>query len=193
MANKIYLDKYYTPIDLAINCINKTINIIGKKNISEIIEPSAGNGSFSLNIEGCLAYDIEPQHETILKQDFLKLKLSYKKNRLVIGNPPFGEKMYMAKLFFKKSAQIADYIAFILPISQLNNQNSLYHFDLIYSEDLGIIKYSDRELHCCFNIYKRPASNLNKQKREKLNSIKIYRQDSKRYNLIDNYDLRLHH
>ena len=27
--------------------------------------------------------------------------------------------------------------------------------------DLGIVKYSDRKLHCCFNIYQRPKNGLN--------------------------------
>jgi predicted RNA methylase len=67
---KINLDKYYTPVELAKYCIDKTYEIIGKENITEIIEPSAGNGSFSLQIPNCIAYDIEPEHESIIKQDF---------------------------------------------------------------------------------------------------------------------------
>ena len=43
-----------------------------------------------------------------------------------------------------------------LPISQYKNPISLYKFDLIYSEDLGMREYSGINLHCCFNIYKRP-------------------------------------
>lgn len=37
---KIENDKYYTPIDLANYCWDKTLEIIGEENISEIIEPS---------------------------------------------------------------------------------------------------------------------------------------------------------
>ena len=44
--------------------------IIGKENITEVIEPSAGCGNFSLQISNCMAYDIEPEHEGIIKQDF---------------------------------------------------------------------------------------------------------------------------
>lgn len=189
---KINNDKYYTPVELAKYCINKTINAIGKENISEFLEPSAGNGSFSKNIPNCIAYDIEPEHEDIIKQDFLELTVDYKIDRLIIGNPPFGEHMSLAQKFYKKAINIADYIAFILPISQLNNQNSLYEFDLIYSEDLGTHVYTDRELHCCFNIYKRPKGNkINKKKRDKLKDITIIRQDSKKYNTTNEYDLRL--
>lgn len=187
---KIELDKYYTPVNLAKYCIDKTFEIIGKENITDIIEPSAGNGSFSNQLE-CVAYDIEPEHKSIIKQDYLKLELEYKKGRLIIGNPPFGRCMNLAQKFYKKSIQVGDYIAFILPISCLNNTQSLFEFDLIYSEDLGEHNYSNRQLHCCFNIYKRPINGLNKQKRIKLKDVKIIRKDSKQYNEIIDYDIRM--
>ena len=187
---KIELDKYYTPVNLAKYCIDKTFEIIGKENITDIIEPSAGNGSFSNQLE-CVAYDIEPEHKSIIKQDYLKLELEYKKGRLIIGNPPYGRCMNLAQKFYKKSIQIGDYIAFILPISCSNNTQSLFEFDLIYSEDLGEHNYSNRQLHCCFNIYKRPINGLNKQKRIKLKDVKIIRQDSKQYNEIIDYDIRM--
>lgn len=187
---KIELDKYYTLVNLAKYCIDKTFEIIGKENITDIIEPSAGNGSFSNQLK-CVAYDIEPEHKSIIKQDYLKLELEYKKGRLIIGNPPYGRCMNLAQKFYKKSIQIGDYIAFILPISCLNNTQSLFEFDLIYSEDLGEHNYSNRQLHCCFNIYKRPINGLNKQKRIKLKDVKIIRQDSKQYNEIIDYDIRM--
>lgn len=165
--NRIINDKYYTPLHIARHCIEKTYELLGEESINEIIEPSAGNGSFSNQIEDCTAYDIKPECESIVKQDYLSLDTVYKKGRLIIGNPPFGSRMNLAQKFFKKSVEIADYIAFILPISQLNNTNSLYEFDLIHSEDLGKQMYTDRELHCCFNIYKRPKNGLNKQKKSK--------------------------
>lgn len=174
-------------------CIDKTYEIIGEENISEVIEPSAGNGSFSLQIPSlCWAYDLEPEHEAIIKQDYLELDVAYLRGRLIIGNPPYGSRMNMAQKFFKKSVELGDYIAFILPISQLNNTNSLYEFDLIHSEDLGLQTYTDRELHCCFNIYRRPSGGkLNKRKTNKLKDITIIRQDSKKYDSIEDYDVRM--
>lgn len=44
---KIQNDKYYTPIELANKCIDTVLEIIGYDNISEVIEPSIGNGSFT--------------------------------------------------------------------------------------------------------------------------------------------------
>lgn len=187
---RIELDKYYTPTDLARYCIEKTFEIVGEGNITDIIEPSAGNGSFS-NQLNCIAYDIEPEHDSIIRQDYLKLDIDYKQGRLIIGNPPYGRTMDLAKKFYKKSIQLGDYIAFILPISQLNNTQTLFEFDLIYSKDLGELEYSKHKLHCCFNVYKRPNSGLNKQKRVKLKDIKIVREDTKYYDEITNYDVRM--
>ena len=173
-------------------CIDKTYEIIGQDNISEIIEPSAGNGSFS-NQLNCIAYDIEPENNEIIKQDYLTLGLEYKKGRLIISNPPFGRNLTLATKFFKKAIKECDYIAFILPIGQLNNSTSLYEFDLIHSEDLGLKHYTDRDLHCCFNIYKRPTDGLNKKKNNKLKDIDIkeYRKSRNQHIPKDfNYDIR---
>lgn len=170
---KIDNDKYYTPIDLAKYCINRTFEIIGRENITEIIEPSAGNGSFSNQLD-CIAYDLYPEDDKIIKQDFLELDLSYKKGRLIIGNPPYGRVNNLAMAFYKKSITLGDYIAFILPISQLDNNIKMYEFDFIYSEDLGVRSYSGKMVHCCFNIYKRPINGvLNHKPNYKLRDIEI--------------------
>jgi len=168
---KINLDKYYTPVELAKSCIEKTFEVIGRENITDIIEPSAGNGSFSLQLPNCTAYDIAPEHKSIIKQDFLKLELPYKKGRLVVGNPPFGKGTALSNRFVRKGFEIADYIAFILPIVQMNNLQEIYQFDLINSYDIGVIKYSGVQVHCCFNIYKRPFILNSKVTQYKLNDI----------------------
>ena len=155
-------DKYYIPIGLANYCWDKVFEIIGEENISEIIEPSVGDGSFLHHKEYCphFACDIEPKCQSdftqIFKANYLEQDIKYLWGRLVIGHPPYGRSLSLAQKFFKKSVEIADYIAFILPISQLNNTQFMYEFDLIHSEDLGKHVYTDRKLHCCFNIYKRP-------------------------------------
>lgn len=97
---KIINDKYYTPEHIVDKCLETLYNTIDKKFITEIIEPSAGNGAFSNKIQNCIAYDIEPENKNIIKQDFLNLDIEYKKGRLIIGNPPFGEKNIMAVKFF---------------------------------------------------------------------------------------------
>lgn len=190
--SRIKNDKYYTSTKLAKYCIDKTFEIINTDNISEIVEPSAGQGSFSSQIPNCIAYDIEPEAEGVVEQDFLTMDLGYKKGRVFIGNPPFGDRMNLAQKFFRKCIEEGDYVAFILPISQLWNENSLYQFDLIHSEDLGKQIYSDRKLHCCFNIYKRPENGeLKPKKKDILRDVTIIRQDSTRYKKEKEYDLRM--
>lgn len=196
---KLVLDKYYTPVELANHCIDKVLDMIGENNISEVIEPSIGNGSFTHHKTMLVhfGYDIAPECNNIYSDtkvitgDFLEQDIKYLEGRLIIGNPPYGRTMYLAQKFFKKAIQIGDYVAFILPISQLNNTSSLYEFDLVYSEDLGVQNYSGRKLHCCFNIYRRPVnSDFNNRQRNKLKSIKIYRQDKADYKLLP-YDIRM--
>tara|TARA_R110000822_G_scaffold253046_1_gene379614 strand:- start:8 stop:793 length:786 start_codon:yes stop_codon:yes gene_type:complete len=169
---KIDLDKYYTNEGIVNHCI-KVVAELGI-NYTEVIEPSAGDGAFSLKIPNCIAYDIAPEHESVIEQDFLKLELPYKENRLIIGNPPFGSRNSLSVKFFKHSVDMCDYIAFILPVSQYNNNQQMYEFDLIHSEVLPLIEFSGRKLLCCFNIYKRPENGLNKTKiNYKLNDVTI--------------------
>lgn len=156
MSKKINLDKYYTPKEISKHCID-TFNSLNLET-SEIIEPSAGDGSFSLQIPNSIAYDIEPEHDSIIKQDFLELKLPYKEGRLFIGNPPFGTRNTLSVKFFKNACTMGDYIAFVLPVSQFKNNQQMYEFDLIHSEILPIIEFSGVKLECCFNIYRRPES-----------------------------------
>ena len=191
-STKLHLDKYYTSTTLAKYCIDKVYSIIGKENISEYIEPSAVGGVFLDYLPtNTKAYDIEPEDDRIIKQNYLELDVPYKENRCIIGNPPYGARNTLSVQFFKKSIQIADYIAFILPISQLNNIQQMYEFDLIHSEDLGEREYTGKKVHCCFNIYKRPYNNiLNKKPKNKLLDVEIIEVRLKN-KVVKDYDLRI--
>ena len=196
-SSKLNLDQYYTDIKDSKYCIDKTLKILSDKGfvVSDFLEPSAGTGSFSDYLiqlyENVVSIDIEPKREYIIEQDYLKYDIGYKQNRLIIGNPPFGSKMSLAQNFYKKSILIGDYISFLLPISQLDNNQSLFEFDLLYSEDMGEMIFSgERKVHCCFNIYVRPINGLNKKISTKLNDITISRQDSKNYTDFD-FDIRM--
>ena len=76
-----------------------------------------------------IAPEISNECYNIITADYIEMPIDYKKGRLVIGNPPYGSRMLLAQRFFKKSVMIADYIAFILPISQYKNTSSLFEFD----------------------------------------------------------------
>ena len=195
-SNKIPLDKYYTTPELAEYVVLKTKEIIGEENISQYIESSAGAGVFLDYLDKpYLAYDIEPEDSRIIKQNYLEVDIEYSNGRCTIGNPPFGERNNLVKQFYNKSIEVSDYVSFILPIKFYNNSDTLYKFDLIYSEDLGLREYSGINLHCCFNIYKRPTNGkLNKKPNYKLESVNIISSDPRqkiKYDDIVEYDLRM--
>ena len=197
-SNKLYLDKYYTSYTDMKYCVDKACNILKENGyiISEFLEPSAGAGVFSDYLSSIsdldvIAIDIEPEGKSIIRADFLEYNIEYASGRCIIGNPPYGNRLGLANKFFKKSIEIADYIIFILPISQLNNTQTFYQFDLIYSENLGELVFSgNRKVNCCLNIYVRPKYGLNKKTSNKLKDVEIVRQDSKRYKDFE-YDIRM--
>lgn len=191
---KIDLDKYYTPSDLAEYCVKKTKEIIGEENITEWLEPSAGAGVFLPYLDNnYLAFDIEPEAENIEQKNYLELDLPYFKGRCVIGNPPFGTRNTLSVKFYKNSLKCGDYIAFILPISQYKNNQQMYEFDLVHSEELPLVEYCGVKLLCCFNIYKRPNNGLNKKAiNYKLNDVFVgeYRRGGS-YKKPDKFDFAM--
>lgn len=180
---KLHNDKYYTSPELAKYCVEKTKEIIGKENITEYVEPSAGSGVFLEYFDKpYFAFDIEPEDKRVKKADWLDVKLNYKKGRCIIGNPPFGNRNILATKFYKHSIDCCDYISFILPISQYDNNQKMYEFDLIYTENLGIRDYSGIPLHCAFNIYKRNKNGVKQKPIDyTLSDVKVieYRRGSK--------------
>ena len=161
---KIDNDKYYTSDEVVERCWEILKETINMNEVSEIIESSAGAGAWMEKIKESRieykAYDILPEHPEVEEADFLELDLDYKRHRLIGFNPPFGRSNNLSRKFYNKAVGVADYIAFIQPISQLNNTNSMYHFDLIKSVDLGKTLYTDRMLHTCFNVYRRPLKSI---------------------------------
>lgn len=161
-------DKYYTPDWLVKHTIKKAIEIIGKENITEVVEPSAGDGAFidqlKLFFNGITYrfYDLYPEHPEVIEQDYKKVRLSYKKGRLTIGNPPFGTSSCLWKAFCKKAATNSDYIAFISPASQYNSNYYFKEGVLVYSELLNDVEYrgsekengKNQKVRTCLNIYK---------------------------------------
>lgn len=196
-CNKLDLDQYYTSYEDMEYCVNKSWDVIKDLGygVSEFLEPSAGEGVFSnyLATSGLdvIAIDIEPKGKDIIKADFLTYDLEYKEGRFIIGNPPYGARLNLAQKFYKRAIELGDYIAFILPISQLNNTQFLYEFDLVHSEDLGKLIFSNKKkIHCCLNVYVRPKNGLNKKIPTKLKDITIIRQDKQGYEDIE-FDIRM--
>lgn len=163
------VDKFYTQIQVAKECIDLVPNI---DSYDVIIEPSAGCGSFSSQLN-CVAYDIEPEGEGILELDWLTTKPVNGNHILVIGNPPFGSRASLAKAFIRHSQMIgAETIAFILPdtFSKLSNQSlSLFPKDwkLIVEHKLSnsnfTIQNSTKPYYvpCTFYVWTKRESDIN--------------------------------
>jgi hypothetical protein len=137
-GQKDLFDKFYTKPEIAKLFIDK----VGLSNYTTIIEPSAGNGSFSKLIENCIALDLKPEAAGIKEQDWLQYVHPTKtpdEKILVIGNPPFGQQNNLAIAFINHAAKFADRVAFILPISfkkeSVQNRIDL-SMRLVYEEDL---------------------------------------------------------
>lgn len=82
------------------------------------IEPSAGSGAFLNALTSYFssvdAFDIEPKHTSVIKQDFLTWEMAVARDRssvICCGNPPFS----ITKKFLQKCATISDHIVMILP------------------------------------------------------------------------------
>lgn len=177
--NKNGLDQFYTNSDTAEKCMNilkEHIDI----NIYDIhLEPSAGSGSFYklLNPNKRLGLDIEPKYEGIIKMNYFDFIPDENKSYLVIGNPPFGKVSSLAVKFFNKSAEFAEYVAFIIPrtFKRVSIQNKLnLNYELVYNEDLPIKPCCFTPpmiAKCCFQIWKK---NPNK-KREIMKYDKIHK------------------
>ena len=162
------IDKYYTKLNVVEECIKlikKHINIL-KDDL--IIEPSAGNGSFIENIKllsnNYKFYDLKPEHDEVLKQDFLKLNfmdLKEKFNNIhIIGNPPFGRQASIAIKFIKKCCLISNTISFILPKSfKKDSMKKSFekHYHLICEVDLlensFLVNDIETDVPCIFQIW----------------------------------------
>lgn len=152
-------DKFYTNPNVAA----RLLQILPISNYKTIIEPSAGNGSFSKLLPNCIALDIAPEAADIIQQDFLTYSPPPDCGPiLVIGNPPFGEQSKMAIEFFKHAAEFANTIAFILPRSfkKISIQNKLpLNFWLAHEIEVPKNSFTLNEqpydVPCVFQIWKK--------------------------------------
>ena len=162
------IDKYYTKPNVVNQCIDliKTHITITKDDL--IIEPSAGGGAFITSIKQLTNYfkfyDLEPEHNDIIQQNFLdfdytQLKKDYKKIH-IIGNPPFGRQSSLAIKFIKKCCQFASSISFILPKSFkkdsmkkrfTNNYHLIHEIDLI--DNSFLVNGIESNVPCVFQIW----------------------------------------
>lgn len=167
--NRNIIDKFYTKPGIVQKYINTALSYID--NTELIIEPSAGNGVWlkTLKRYNFIGYDIEPEDETVIKQNFLELDLNiYNENIHFIGNPPFGRQSSMARKFIKHicSYKQSKTIAFILPKSfKKHSYQKAFplRYHLVYQEDVEknafLINDTPYDVPCVFQIWKQKDIN----------------------------------
>ena len=119
------MDQFYTQRQVAAECWGNLVPVLRDLGLDEgafFLEPSAGDGAFYdlLPPGQRVGFDIAPHHPDIVRRDFLRdddalLKIP-DSNLVVVGNPPFGKRGKLAVDFFRRAAQEADTIAFIVPV-----------------------------------------------------------------------------
>lgn len=191
--NRNTIDKYYTKkqaVDLCIELIKHHITIT-KADLA--IEPSAGNGSFINSIktltDHCLFYDIEPEHNDIIRQDFLALDMAPLQVKYqtihFIGNPPFGRQSSSAIKFIKKCCQFsAASISFILPKSfkkESMQQSFTSNYHLIHQTDLPansfLVNGKEYDVPCVFQIWKSMTEPRNKPIKPETSEFKFVKKE----------------
>ncbi len=119
------LNPFYTKQEVAELCweyLSETLSSVNQT-VDDMffVEPSAGTGAFynCLPPHRRFGIDILPKCENIITRNFFTLtELPYApKDTAIVGNPPFGKRGKMAIAFFNHAAELADIIAFILPVN----------------------------------------------------------------------------
>ena len=162
----IKLERFYTHPETARYCVDKLKGLPWFRSATEFIEPTAGSGVWLKVLPPhtpTLAYDLDPRHPLVKKQDYLNLNLGYKKGRVAIGNPPFGRRGKLAKQFINKLADECDYICFLLPLSFVKStvQSDINpYLHLVYEEVMGSQKFSGPDagtggVSCVFQVWKK--------------------------------------
>jgi len=175
------IDKYYTAEFAVDLCLSHIQTYIQTSETDLIIEPSAGNGAFIPGIKAITNhyefYDLEPENEEIIKQDYLcydyvRVRNKYEKIH-IIGNPPFGRQSSFAIKFIKKSCEFCNSISFILPKSfkkESLRKTFPANFHLLFETDLPdksfLVQGIEHNVPCIFQIWEK--KDYNREVTEKL-------------------------
>lgn len=120
MKRTVRGEQYFTPADVARDCVAFVAERFPLEEFSLIVEPSAGEGTFfdQLPPSSRIGLDIEPRHPGLVKADYLQWCAKPTTGPvLTIGNPPFGQRAALAFEFLNKACSYSDVVAFILPRS----------------------------------------------------------------------------
>ncbi len=180
-------DQFFTPEHITKHCWSVFKDKVDIKTDDYIfIEPSAGDGAFlKILPTNTIALDIEPRHESIVKQDYLLWNPDdMSKKYIVFGNPPFGLRGHVALNFIRHSANFADYVCFILPqLFESDGKGSprkrVEGYNLIHSEKISALFYTPEntnvDVNGVFQIWSKFTTNVDyKISQPNQDNIKVY-------------------
>jgi len=98
-------------------------------------------------------------------------EMEYKKGRVFVGNPPFGNASSLFKRFRNGAMEKGDWAVYIGPASHWNMKWGLKGMELVYSEHLGGVEYrglENKKVNTCINVYRRISGNIVDRRMEML-------------------------
>lgn len=157
IKQKDEFDRFYTKKDVALSCYNTVLNYVSDDDV--IIEPSAGDGSFSDIIrEPSISYDICPKKNNIIKKNWFDVEVP--ENSVILGNPPYGNRNNLSKKFISHSVDKAKCIAFILPmvykketLQSVFPKNWCLVEEFILPNDSFLLNGEDYHVPCVFQVW----------------------------------------
>lgn len=119
------LDQFFTTDEVAQKCYDEMLEFLASKGENadkfHFVEPSAGSGAFYdlMPPSRRTGIDIMPTRSDFVRNDFLTWTPTEFTDRrhLVVGNPPFGYRAWLALAFVNHAAKFADYVGMILPMA----------------------------------------------------------------------------
>lgn len=170
------LDQYFTRPEIAKACYQSLLDFMRLDGANaeqyQFIEPSAGTGAFY----DCLPHgrrtgvDIYPFRREYVNQDFLSWKPLGGGNYVIVGNPPFGYRGWLALSFVNHAASFANYLGMILPMSfQSDGKGSpkfrvkglrLLHTEYLPGDSFTDINGSSVKVNALWQVWQRGVNNL---------------------------------
>jgi len=118
------LDRFFTRTEVAEDCYHNLLSVMRRDYARDgdylWVDPSAGDGAFHdlLPAGRRMGIEIVPGRMDFHCGDYLEWQPPCRPEPIVvIGNPPFGYRAWLALAFLNHSAVFADYIGMILPMA----------------------------------------------------------------------------
>lgn len=171
----VNLDQFYTHPIVAHECWTSLLSAMhedhAKTDDYVFVDPGAGLGVFYdiLPSTRRIGIDLVPSRREFIREDYLSWHPPKKTKYVVVGNPPFGYRAWLALSFVNWSATFADYIGFILPMAFQSDgkgspKNRVQGAELIQSKSLPHDAFTNAKgqsakINALWQVWKRGVNN----------------------------------